>query len=280
MYEQKTSGWFLVVTTLITAVASIIVAAITSNVTLDIKRDEVAELKEDLIQVQENTKKLMGMKVPVGTIVPFAGEINYETPKELKKEGWLLCIGEEVEIDSYNNLWKRIGVTYGTSPNPTKFKLPDLQQRFLLGNIKKSGVTGTKLGDTGGKLNHTHDIEHRHELQRFDTEKKGKHDHVMIKRGAEYKDDDIATSDWLAGDGKKFLKGSVGGNSESRSNLNKLTGFDAVFGGYGKTGNVWKTEGVDGHSHPIPKITLEDSSKKSSSESNPPYLVVNFIIKY
>jgi microcystin-dependent protein len=74
------------------------------------------------------------LAVPIGAILPFAGE---NAP-----EGYLLCDGTEVERQKFPNLYDVIGPTYNgasalvgatVSGVPTTFRLPDLRGRFPLG---------------------------------------------------------------------------------------------------------------------------------------------------
>lgn len=67
--------------------------------------------------------------VPVGTILPFAGQVV--------PTGYLLCDGSEKNISSYDRLFAAIGYTYGNPEQLTgvaTFRLPDLRGRFALGN--------------------------------------------------------------------------------------------------------------------------------------------------
>jgi len=70
---------------------------------------------------------------PAGMIVPFAG------PAENIPEGWLLCDGSEISRSDYANLYKAIGVCWGTGDNATTFNLPDLRGMFLRGVSGESG---------------------------------------------------------------------------------------------------------------------------------------------
>ena len=73
------------------------------------------------------------MPFPAGMIVPFAG------PADNIPEGWLLCDGSAVSRDKYANLYKAIGVCWGTGNNASTFNLPDLRGMFLRGVSGESG---------------------------------------------------------------------------------------------------------------------------------------------
>ena len=67
--------------------------------------------------------------VPVGTILPFAGQVP--------PAGYLVCDGSEKTISTYDRLFAVIGYTYGPTEQLlgiATFRLPDLRGRFLLGN--------------------------------------------------------------------------------------------------------------------------------------------------
>lgn len=70
---------------------------------------------------------------PPGMIMPFAG------PAENIPEGWLLCDGSAISRSEYANLYKAIGVCWGTGDGATTFNIPDLRGMFLRGVSGESG---------------------------------------------------------------------------------------------------------------------------------------------
>ena len=70
---------------------------------------------------------------PAGMIIPFAG------PAENIPTGWLLCDGSALSRSEYANLYKAIGVCWGTGDGATTFNLPDLRGMFLRGVSGESG---------------------------------------------------------------------------------------------------------------------------------------------
>jgi len=83
---------------------------------------------------------------PAGSIVAFGGT---SAPT-----GWLMCDGSAVSRTTYADLFAVLGTTYGNGNGSTTFNLPNLQQRFPLG--KATSGTGSTLGSTGGNIDHTH----------------------------------------------------------------------------------------------------------------------------
>jgi len=86
---------------------------------------------------------------PPGLIVPYGG---LAAPS-----GWLLCDGAAVSRVTFAALFAALGIAYGPGDGTTTFNLPNLQQRFPLGKAAGAG-TGDALGETGGAIDHTHDL--------------------------------------------------------------------------------------------------------------------------
>ena len=76
--------------------------------------------------------------VPIGCIIPFSGSTI--------PVGFLLCDGSEVSKTDYADLYAIIADTYGVATDTSKFKLPDLRDRFVqgangnLGTSKNAGL--------------------------------------------------------------------------------------------------------------------------------------------
>lgn len=91
--------------------------------------------------------------VPIGTIISYAS-----TTLPI---GFLLCDGSEISKTDYADLYIVIGNKFGTATDTTKFKLPDLRDRFIqgangnLGASKDAGlpnITGTFYHDTNARV--------------------------------------------------------------------------------------------------------------------------------
>lgn len=90
--------------------------------------------------------------VPIGTIISYAS-----TALPI---GFLLCDGSEISKTDYADLYIVIGNKFGTATDTTKFKLPDLRDKFVqgangnLGTSKDAGlpnITGKFYHDTNAK---------------------------------------------------------------------------------------------------------------------------------
>lgn len=75
------------------------------------------------------------INVPTGGMVTYWGD---EVP-----DGWLECDGSEVLRADYPALFAVIGTTFGVPSSETKFKLPDLRDRF----VRYMGEDHTTLGE-------------------------------------------------------------------------------------------------------------------------------------
>jgi microcystin-dependent protein len=80
------------------------------------------------------------LSVPIGTILPYAGQGSGSDAWRNLPPGYLLCDGSEVEVYRYRALFEVIGSIYNGSVPLTpvttsggSFRLPDLRGRFVLG---------------------------------------------------------------------------------------------------------------------------------------------------
>lgn len=71
--------------------------------------------------------------IPVGTVLPFAGNTE--------PEGFLFTEGQEVLRNAYPSLFAAIGTTYGEGDGVTTFNLPNLVNRFIEGTKDEVGKT-------------------------------------------------------------------------------------------------------------------------------------------
>lgn len=86
-----------------------------------------------------------GVGVPTGVINDYAG-VN-------APDGWLLCHGQEVSRNTYNNLFNVIGTIYGEGDGSTTFNIPDLRSRVGVG-LNEGDTDFNTLGNTLGEKTH------------------------------------------------------------------------------------------------------------------------------
>lgn len=94
----------------------------------------------------------------IGLIMPFAGNFA--------PQGWLLCQGQTLPIAQYNPLFAVIGTQFG-GDGVTNFKLPDLQQRILIG-AGGSTQHGATTGVETATLTADHLPAHSHDFMASD----------------------------------------------------------------------------------------------------------------
>lgn len=67
-------------------------------------------------------------RVPAGTILPFAGAVDVDTPL-----GYIPCDGRAVSRETYADLYAAIGDAWGNGDAATTFNVPDLRGLFMRG---------------------------------------------------------------------------------------------------------------------------------------------------
>lgn len=185
---------------------------------------------------------------PVGSGMEFYGTTA--------PSGYLLCDGTAVSRTTYAALFAVISTVYGSGDGSTTFNLPDRRQRFGLG--KAAAGTGSTLGGTGGSIDHTHSVPaHYHGMGTgadLNITASGDHTHNIQRSALE------ANS---GGAGTIYKAQNSTGTSYTDTQSNNHTHSSGNFAG--RIGLV--TGGVDGN------------AAMTSGSNNPPYLVVNYIIK-
>ena len=77
------------------------------------------------------------MTVPIGTILPYGGDVKSSAGK-LREQGWLICDGAAYSKVDYSELVEVIGTAFGSSSS-SQFNVPDLRGRFVRGLDDGSG---------------------------------------------------------------------------------------------------------------------------------------------
>lgn len=217
--------------------------------------------------------------IPAGVILPYGGSAA--------PSGYLLCDGSAISRITYANLFAAIGTAYGVGDGSTTFEIPDTRQRFLLG--KAATGTGAAMGETGGTIDHihsvsahTHDIGHSH-TDTFSADSAGAHTHSV--------DPPDTTSGTSGGHAHgNFTGGETAGDGDGPNPGIAGTGHYHTItsdGLHSHQVNVASfSSGSDGsHSHTLSGSVTAHSGASGSDGAgstggqNPPYLVVNHIIK-
>ena len=96
-------------------------------------------LRENILN-EETIDGLFSLLVPIGTILPYAGNRLLD-----ELINFTLCDGKELLRLEYPKLFNVIGTDYGVGDGSTTFNVPDLTSRFLegsntAGTIKEAGI--------------------------------------------------------------------------------------------------------------------------------------------
>src|SRR5690606_2898960 len=207
-----------------------------------------------------------GFYPPTGAIVAYGGT---DAPT-----GWLFCHGQEVSRTTYARLFAVIGTTYGAGDGSTTFNLPDLRQRFPLG--KAASGTGSTLGATGGRIDHTHNVPpHQHGLASHThsmththqvdppatwSEYAGQHNHGGQTGNPTYIS---GQNRWQPWEGPDVHRHSISSDGEHRHRVD-IAAFTSGGSSASNTG-------------PPSTSSTGNSGTLETSSNNPPYLVVNYI---
>lgn len=224
----------------------------------------------------------VGSGPPVGSVQPFAGT-NAPTDADGVTR-WLICDGSAVSRTTYATLFGVTSTSYGAGDGSTTFNLPDLRNRFPMGQ------SGGNNGATGGALNHTHSIpalsvpplsipalyvpavsvsgtaaSHYHTL--------GNGFAAILPNGASIQFVNKASGVWGANSSWAPEVATVqGGISEDEATASALGG---------QTDNsAASVSGTAAATYTYPYSTGDGSTGASTTGSNnPPYLALNFIIR-
>lgn len=221
-----------------------------------------------------------------GIVSHFVGEIKLfcgDTPPD----GWLLCDGTTytrgtTEADTYWDLWQVLSNGGGSNPwgngnGSTTFNVPDLRGKTLVGT-----ATPSEVGTTGGAENvtlvsgnmpsHTHTVN--------TNSAGGSHTHSGTTGT------DNTDHQHLSG----MTYGLIGESSFGAPNATYLSeaNYGLATSGFSSSENTTHTHSftlnfVGDHSHTISTTATSSGANGwtgGSHNNMPPYLVVNYIIKY
>ncbi len=142
-----------------------------------IKKIEENVTKSDylIIEIENSLEQINFIKYPVGSIIAFAGMDS----AILESSNWMLCDGGELSRDTYDDLFKKIGIAWGKGNEISTFNIPDLRGLFLRGVDLGAGMDpdsdkriSRKGSNSGAKIGSYQDDEfesHNHLYGRIKT---------------------------------------------------------------------------------------------------------------
>ena len=189
--------------------------------------------------------------IPVGTIQMYAGSTA--------PVGWLLCTGGTVSRTTYSDLFNVCGTIYGGGDGSTTFNIPDLQQRFPLGTgtnhvLSSTGGTETVTLSENEMPSHTHYL--ATDLNQTDgTGYVNGETQVTLRGAASGSPWVVMTSDRNSGAGNQtYVRNLRYSDSVGDINADGLTTSDELY--------------------------IKSSGSGQPHNNMPPFLAINFIIKY
>lgn len=261
-----------------------------------------ATFEENLTQDFDKFKHdvMSGDFVPAGTVFPFAGQTI--------PNGFVLCQGQELSRATYKRLFDAIGTTYGSGDGSTTFNVPNLSATFPL------GANNTyKLGQKGGEEKHTlttnempsHTHTQNAHSHSASSSSAGSHTHSGSANwidghthsgsgttgGAGAHNHSLHWGDNGPSNGNYIMYGWKGTNSNENYTTTGVVDVGAHTHGFS-----FSTSSNGGHSHGL-SINSNGAHSHTISVSNqtatnnntgggqahnnmPPYLAMNYIIKY
>lgn len=185
--------------------------------------------------------------------------------------GYLLCDGTAVSRTTYAALFAVISTTWGAGDGSTTFNLPDLRQRFPLG--KAASGTGNLLAATGGNIDHTHTgPSHTHTVPAH-YHGMGSGADLNITSSGAHTHQSSSGADFAIFVGSGPVGSGAGSNVNGTNTTSSVSHTHASGNFAGRIGLV--TGGVDGNA----AMTTGSAGTGATGTGNPPFLVVNYIIK-
>ena len=214
---------------------------------------------------QPAAREAVAASFPVATVMAYAGGITEVVREQLHDKGWLVCDGIEYFLGDEDfvvngdkllqDLHDVLVETYPSKNGEGWFQVPDLRERFPIG-LAVDGEAST-LGHSGGSFDHVHEysevIKHAHTVDppMTGTDKDGTHQHELNIH--------------------QYVK-EVGG-----PNFEPAGEEEGAERGKATTG-----DSTHRHSFNIGEFESSPTGNEigTTATANPPFLVVNYLIRY
>ncbi len=245
-----------------------------------------------LIRQDEGVIDAGSVSMPAGVVALFGGG---GIP-----DGWLSCEGQVISRSAYAALFSAIGTAYGAGDGSTTFKIPDFRQKFPRGDPSALGGTGGSTAHTHTVNQHTHTIDdHTHTINTHThtinghTHTTPNHDHqidggssdalarvsMTAIQSPNFWMERIVADEWdsnVRGGGlsvEDFSSARVGGAKVVGTTATRSAGTTGSGGNNTNSGgNNTNSAGND--------TNAGGNNTGAPSDGNPPYVGVNYIIKY
>jgi microcystin-dependent protein len=225
-------------------------------------------------------KSMLNKSVPIGTILAYA------VPESSVPVGFVLCDGSEYDIKgAFAKLFAVIGNRFGTPSVATKFKVPNIVNKTVIGadrNIKALGGTGgsetVKLALANMPVhNHVVTLDTRGaHIHTGTTDAKGDHSHTGTTGGSGSHSHTIDIYQQGA-----YYNNVYGTSGSMASNKQQTGGGDhthtLTINNAGSHTHSLTIAENGAHSH---TATVGNSGEGTAFSVVPPYIALNYIIKY
>jgi microcystin-dependent protein len=189
--------------------------------------------------------------LPAGMLIQYAGSVP--------PEGWLICDGRAVSRSEYSKLFAAIGSMYGAGDGSTTFNLPDMRGRMPLGADNMGGLAAGRVSMPEGSVIGASAGEEKHVLS---ANEMPQHNHTFNMHHANSFGRYV---DIVAAGGTPILavySRTIGGTGTASQYNCVRDSMDPEF---------YK---------PLSNSAIANSGNGDAHNNMPPFVTMNFIIKY
>ena len=216
--------------------------------------------------IKSRVSDVHGIINPPGMVVAFAGTTA--------PAGWFLCDGAEISKTTYPELAAVIGTTYGAAGSSTNFKLPNLNGRMIVGAGTSTNTAYNQASD-----NYTYSTP-------IALAANGGYSNIRIQATQMPPHNHAFTPDWWGDDGGGGAPGMDHGGGARYGTANGLN-YNYRENGINSESQAYSVTTITGG------LNITNSGAAASSSpykglppatspinNMPPYLGINYIIKY
>ena len=229
-------------------------------------KDRIKFVNNGETKINSRVSDVHGIINPPGMVVAFAGTTA--------PAGWFLCDGAEISKTTYPELAAVIGTTYGAAQISTNFKLPNLNGRMIVGAGTSTNTAYNQASDN--YTNSTPNIA---------LAANGGYSNIRIQATQMPPHNHAFTPDWLGGSdpmgpGMDHGGGARYGSQNGINSSYKENGINAEYLAYSVTSITGGLNITNSGGAASPNPYYYQAPATSPINNMPPYLGINYIIKY
>ena len=228
-------------------------------------KDRIKFVNNGETKINSRVSDVHGIINPPGMVVAFAGTTA--------PAGWFLCDGAEISKTTYPELAAVIGTTYGAAGSSTNFKLPNLNGRMIVGAGTSTNTAYKQASD---------DYTNSTPIALAD---KGGYSNIRIQATQMPPHNHAFTPDWWGGSdpmgpGMDHGGGARYGSQNGINSSYKENGINAEYLAYSVTSITGGLNITNSGGAASPNPYYYQAPATSPINNMPPYLGINYIIKY